>query len=69
MTSGRSRLFVTLLPALLGAAAGYGYGFWVLGLDGAFPPLYGAMGGVAGVLAVRLFGLFKAILSDFLSKD
>jgi nucleoside-diphosphate-sugar epimerase len=41
-------------PAGMGRArVGYGDGSWVLGLDGAFSPLYGAMGGVAGVLAVR----------------
>lgn len=65
---GRTAIFSTLAPALLGAAAGYGYATVAGEEQAIIRALYGAMGGVAGVMTLRLAILFRAMFRDFFGR-
>lgn len=66
----RRRMLLTVLPAAVGAFGGHLYAKY--GLDGAaysrLAGMYAAAGAAAGILAVRLFTIFKTILGDYFEK-
>ncbi|MEQ8280463.1 MAG: hypothetical protein RMA76_14105 [Deltaproteobacteria bacterium] len=68
----RKKLFMSMVPAAVGAVGGYYYGVSeldpALSTSSTLPAMYGCMGAIVGVLGVRIFALFKEMISDFFDK-
>ena len=68
----RIRLMSTIAVAFVGATAGLLYVRMTmpdLPESSRLPALYGGFGSVFAVLGVRLAGLFRAILSDYFTRE
>lgn len=68
----RKKLASSMLAAAVGAAAGYGYATRFLSEElqetKSVFGMYVVLGAVLAVLGLRLFGIFRTILSDYGSK-